>query len=306
MNDGTYRGRWAREVFRTPRVSAEVKVFLLFLERYHMEPNGRVCEPRELLADEIGCHPRKITAKFKSAIDGGLLRLIVRGQKHVTAVYQASIPDPQVADTRPPETGPQVAGPRHPERSQVAADYHPETVSQGAGTRPPENGPIYKARARAHSKGDRSSTTATTEDDDSRPGGVVVALFNEDIEPSLRSHTADLRSAARETPDRFDEFWKTYPRRVGKGAARKAWDKAIKNGADPEEVIWGARRYSTDPRRAAADIRYTAHPATWLNAERWTDEDAPAPAPTADPRQQATNDRYERAMQRAIAREEGR
>jgi hypothetical protein len=130
----------------------------------------------------------------------------------------------------------------------------------------------------------------------------VVALFNEEIEPSLRSHTADRRSAAREqTPDRFDEFWKTYPRRVGKGAARKAWDKAIKNGADPEEVIWGARRYSTNPRRAAADIRYTAHPATWLNAERWTDEDEPAPAPVVDPRQQATNDLFDRALNRARA-----
>ncbi len=55
-------------------------------------------------------------------------------------------------------------------------------------------------------------------------------------------------------------------------------------------IIWGARAYATSPRRAAADIQYTAHPATWLNGERWADEDEPehstaaAPMSTADKR----------------------
>src|SRR5690606_4335947 len=71
--------------------------------------------------------------------------------------------------------------------------------------------------------------TTTAEADDSRRGGVVVALFDEIEKPSLRSHTAELRSAARagaREADAFDEFWAAYPRRVGKGAARKAWAKA--------------------------------------------------------------------------------
>lgn len=70
----------------------------------------------------------------------------------------------------------------------------------------------------------------------------------------------------------FDEFWSTYPRREAKGAARKAWDKALSR-ASPTAIIAGAQRYRDQPGR---ETRYTAHPATWLNADRWTDEPLPA------------------------------
>ena len=70
----------------------------------------------------------------------------------------------------------------------------------------------------------------------------------------------------------FDIFWTQYPRRAGKAAAQKAWDKAIKAGAAPEDIIEGARKYSLDRDRRAKDIGYTAHPSTWLNAGRWQDD----------------------------------
>ncbi|MGO9701433.1 MAG: hypothetical protein ACLPX7_19460 [Xanthobacteraceae bacterium] len=63
-----------------------------------------------------------------------------------------------------------------------------------------------------------------------------------------------------------------YPRHVAKSVARIAFAKAIKAGADPEAVIEGARRYGAE--RAGQEPRYTAHPATWLRAERWLDEPA--------------------------------
>lgn len=69
-------------------------------------------------------------------------------------------------------------------------------------------------------------------------------------------------------PDPFDDFWQTYPRKVKKLAARKAWDKALKF-AKPEAIIEGARRYRDDPQRSD---QFTAHPTTWLNAGSWMDE----------------------------------
>jgi len=75
---------------------------------------------------------------------------------------------------------------------------------------------------------------------------------------------------------KFDDFWSAYPRKVGKDAARRAWEKAIKSGADPDDVIAGARAYVRDPTRRTADIKFTAHPATWLSQGRWTDEAATA------------------------------
>ena len=67
----------------------------------------------------------------------------------------------------------------------------------------------------------------------------------------------------------FDEFWKVYPRRAAKKAAMVAWTKAVKT-ATPEEIIRGAIAYHAS--RTGKDPQHTAHAATWLNGERWTDE----------------------------------
>lgn len=145
---GTLRARWIDEVFRTPQVSAEVKVLLLSLAHYDMDDSGRVSVPRTTLAERNRCHPRKITEKLKAAIDGGLLRQVARGQKHQTAVYAALIPGvSQGADSRPPETSQgaeyrpaepdsQGAKKRHPENAQGAGS-RPAEASQGADSRPP-------------------------------------------------------------------------------------------------------------------------------------------------------------------------
>lgn len=75
----------------------------------------------------------------------------------------------------------------------------------------------------------------------------------------------------------FESFWNHYPRKVGKGSARKAWDKAVRVGADPGQIITAVIAYAGDTKRQQADISFTAHPATWLNAERWLDEADPGP-----------------------------
>jgi len=79
-------------------------------------------------------------------------------------------------------------------------------------------------------------------------------------------------------PSMFDEFWKIYPRKVAKGGALKAWANAVKI-AKPEQIIAGAKKYAKDPAR---DPKFTAHPATWLNAQRWLDE------PQVEDKRQAT------------------
>ena len=81
----------------------------------------------------------------------------------------------------------------------------------------------------------------------------------------------------------FDAFWRAYPRREGKGAARRAWDKAIRR-TRAEDIIAGAMRYAADPNRVDA---FTAHASTWLNADRWTDEPLPARAGAAPARRSA-------------------
>lgn len=69
----------------------------------------------------------------------------------------------------------------------------------------------------------------------------------------------------------FDEFWKTYPRREAKAAARKAWDKALSR-ASPDTIITAAAVYRDLPGR---EQKFTKQPATWLNQDCWLDERPP-------------------------------
>jgi hypothetical protein len=84
-----------------------------------------------------------------------------------------------------------------------------------------------------------------------------------------------------ETPE-FDLFWNSYPIKVGKAAALKAWVKAAKVEA-PDVIIAGAVRYATDPNRHPS---FTAHASTWLNAHRWNDSPLPPRVLTPEERRE--------------------
>jgi hypothetical protein len=95
-----------------------------------------------------------------------------------------------------------------------------------------------------------------------------------------------------ETPE-FDLFWKSYPIKVGKAAAQKAWVKAIKVET-ADVIIAGAIRYADDPNRHPS---FTAHAATWLNAHRWNDSALP-------PRVLTPEERRERDLAESRAKSE--
>jgi uncharacterized protein YdaU (DUF1376 family) len=68
--------------------------------------------------------------------------------------------------------------------------------------------------------------------------------------------------------DRFDIFWKQYPRKVAKPNALKAWLK-IK----PDDVVLKKMLDAINQQQLPSkEIQFVPHPATWLNAKRWEDE----------------------------------
>jgi hypothetical protein len=99
-------------------------------------------------------------------------------------------------------------------------------------------------------------------------------------EPKSENRTSleELSKKNLDTNPVFEDFWKIYPRKVGKQAALKAFEKAVKC-AKAEEILEGAKRYANDPNRVDA---FTAHPTTWLNAGRWTDAPLPERIKTGD------------------------
>ena len=75
----------------------------------------------------------------------------------------------------------------------------------------------------------------------------------------------------------FDAFYAAYPRKVAKGAARKAWAQMVPDAATAKLIIVSIKK------RVATDLvwlnlvnnnelKYIPHPATWLRAEQWEDD----------------------------------
>lgn len=111
---------------------------------------------------------------------------------------------------------------------------------------------VRNVRALPDSKPDNKQDTPNPKGND---------LFSENSEPLPEQST-------------FDDFYKVYPKKAGKPAAKKAWDAAVKK-ADPSLIIEGAKRYAhwlANPKKG--EFRpHVKHPQGWLNAERWADEE---------------------------------
>jgi hypothetical protein len=71
----------------------------------------------------------------------------------------------------------------------------------------------------------------------------------------------------------FDDFWAAYPRKVGRLAAKREWDK-IRPDEDLVRRIAAALEWQ---RETWSDPQYIPHPRTWLHQGRWDDE-PPLPA----------------------------
>jgi hypothetical protein len=67
----------------------------------------------------------------------------------------------------------------------------------------------------------------------------------------------------------FLTFWMSYPRKVGKGDAWKAW-KRLKPELPPVLRAIANQRVTPDWRKDNG--AFIPHPATWLNGRRWEDE----------------------------------
>ena len=94
---------------------------------------------------------------------------------------------------------------------------------------------------------------------------------------SLRGPTkATTRKATRRPAsdvEGFDEWYDLYARKEARGAAEKAYRKAVKGGVPPAVLLACLRRQLPAMQRkiAAGDRQYVPYPASWLNAERWAD-----------------------------------
>jgi len=76
----------------------------------------------------------------------------------------------------------------------------------------------------------------------------------------------------------FSEFWEAYPRKVGKGAARRSWKKIKPDPELQEKILDSVVQHSYSFEWTRENGQYIPHPVTYLNQERWEDEVKKAPA----------------------------
>jgi len=69
----------------------------------------------------------------------------------------------------------------------------------------------------------------------------------------------------------FERWWKWVPRKVGRKAALREFERALKDGATVEQLMAGVQAWNRRDRHT--DVRFIPHPRTWLHQGRWDDED---------------------------------
>lgn len=111
------------------------------------------------------------------------------------------------------------------------------------------------------------------------PNGIPITQ-----KPEARSQKQDSSSPPLDDPLKadFEEWYRLYPHKVGRGQALKAYRSARKK-IGQAELLEAVKKFSAAVLRAGTEKRFVPHPSTWLTGERWADEDAPQPAQIAPP-----------------------
>lgn len=97
---------------------------------------------------------------------------------------------------------------------------------------------------------------------------------------SVTKASPEKRREEKNTNTLFEVFWKSYPSKVGKDAARKAFEKRR-----PDDELLALMMAALDVQKCSErwtkdNGQYIPNPATWLNQGRWMDEDGETPQPS--------------------------
>ena len=96
------------------------------------------------------------------------------------------------------------------------------------------------------------------------------SLYKDNIQLIKTSNIKDNKSGAEKEKEDFDIFWKHYPKKVAKEAARKSWIKHKPNLEDiMKSLEWQTKLEQWH------DVKYVPNASTYINQERWTDEEPP-------------------------------
>jgi len=97
----------------------------------------------------------------------------------------------------------------------------------------------------------------------------IRVVSSENAQPALIE--MDGLTPAASVPDRFQEFYDAYGRKVGRAEAINEWKRAIKK-VPAETIIEAATKWRAAFDASGSDPCYIPHPSRWLKREQWADE----------------------------------
>lgn len=118
----------------------------------------------------------------------------------------------------------------------------------------------------------------------SRPSTVHQLSTDNNINNTNNKTTSSGNDGASKVEQNFELLWKLYPRKEGKDVARKAYKRAIKNGAKNKAIQDGIVAYRKLVASEGRDKQYIRQGGTWFNQKGWEDEyQTEMPVDTSEP-----------------------
>jgi hypothetical protein len=140
----------------------------------------------------------------------------------------------------------------------------------------------YRDRKKAESESNKINAPKPESRGDSVTSHRDITQAEAEAEKEKKDTRLPSVGSTRGFPPGFEEFWKAYPRKVGKDAAAKAFARR-KVGTDLLAQMLTAinSRKSSEAWRKNGG-QFIPHPSTWLNEGRWKDEDGAGPSVEPD------------------------
>jgi hypothetical protein len=247
--------KWMRGVAADRDITVLQRYVLINLSLYRNGNTGR-CDPSyDTIASDIGVDRRSVIRAVAFGVRRGWLAQATR-RGPTSNSFAFTFP----VNWKPPKP-----------KDRTVQSHQDETVQshEGAKHRTPQSkrcdSPVQKIGLPSHPNGSLNGRGEREKNISAAP--VEASLFKEEGLPTEEQPKKPKPRPDSEQEAAFEEFWRCYPRKVAKDAARRAFVAA---GVDRELLIAGAKRYAIE--RAGEDPKFTKHPATWLNAGCWEDE----------------------------------
>jgi len=132
-----------------------------------------------------------------------------------------------------------------------------------------EHSETIKEQTRLRVRKFREKTTSVT------LGNVTETLpsASASVSSSLdHDHDKNIGEVKKGEPNLFETFWGAYPKKVGKGAAMKAWSKIKAPTQTAVKIINALEWQRKSEQWRKENCQYIPNPATYLNQARWEDE----------------------------------